>query len=76
MLNNSGVVDGDNVYNALDSRDFVALHPLTRPYVSISPEIENNVGVDNSTPNHHGIIGYLGDKNVARKIYDDLAGLP
>lgn len=59
-------------YNAYDEQDVVALNPLDKNYFAITPEIENNSGVKNSTDNHHGITGYLNDKKIARQIYDAL----
>ncbi|NLF72362.1 MAG: alpha/beta hydrolase [Candidatus Anammoximicrobium sp.] len=62
----------DKWFNAMDDRDVVALYPLSRKHFPISPEIENKTDVDNQTPNRHGIIGYLNDREVARRIYDAL----
>jgi hypothetical protein len=59
-------------YNAMDERDVVALYPLLRPRFVVNPEIENNTEVDNFTRNRHGIVGYLSDKDVAKKIHDAL----
>ncbi len=59
-------------YNAYDERDVVALNPLDGNYFPITPEIENNNLVKNSTHNHHGITGYLNDKEVAKQIYKAL----
>ncbi len=36
------------------------------------PDIVNNDAVDNKTDNRHGIIGYLNDANVARRIAECL----
>jgi hypothetical protein len=57
-------------FNAFDERDFVSLHPLDRVHFNIIPPIENKNNVDNHTPNRHGIIGYLNDVDVAKRIYD------
>lgn len=59
-------------YNAMDPNDIVALRPLTRENFGVTPDIENYTGVDNPTDNQHGISGYLGDKQVAKRIYDAL----
>lgn len=59
-------------YNAMDERDVVALYPLFKPRFDIDPAIENNTSVRNDTENRHGISGYLGDKDVAKRIYDAL----
>lgn len=56
-------------FNALDQRDVVALYPLTRKAFRIDPEIENKTDIDNHTENRHGIIGYLNDAEVARRIH-------
>ncbi|SNR74063.1 hypothetical protein SAMN06265360_1178 [Haloechinothrix alba] len=64
-------------FNALDERDFVALHPLDTTHFPLSPEepgISNKDDVHNSTANRHGISGYLQDKDVARRIHDALVG--
>jgi hypothetical protein len=58
--------------NAFDARDVVALHPLDRSYFPVTPEIENYGGVLNETSNRHGIVGYLSDPLVARRIHDGL----
>lgn len=59
-------------FNASDPRDVVALYPLTAEYFNISPSIIDKRNVNNGTPNRHGIIGYLNDKEVAKRIYDAL----
>lgn len=56
-------------YNAMDSLDIVALNPLDAANFGVSPAIENKTDVENQTENHHGIVGYLNDKDVARRIY-------
>jgi hypothetical protein len=56
-------------FNALDQRDAVALYPLDRRNFNVAPRIENKTNVDNATPNHHGIDGYLDDADVARRIH-------
>lgn len=59
-------------FNAFDERDIVALNPLDAKCFPIDPLIENKNNVDNDTDNRHGIMGYLNDKEVARRIYDAL----
>ena len=59
-------------YNAFDSRDVVSLYPLDDRNFPISPAIENYGNVRNGTPNRHGIVGYLGDGTVAKKIIQHL----
>jgi hypothetical protein len=59
-------------FNAMDSRDIVALYPLDSQHFSVSPPIENKTDVDNPTENRHGISGYLSDAVVAKRIYDAL----
>jgi hypothetical protein len=62
-------------YNALDTRDVVALYALdTNRFPLANPlhAIENFLSVRNKTTNRHGIAGYLDDKAVARVIYDAL----
>jgi len=59
-------------HNAMDPKDFVALYPLEAPHFVVSPEVENNKNVDNFVRNHHGIVGYLTDENVARRIYEGI----
>lgn len=59
-------------FNASDPADLVALHPLDDVQFPVEPPVENKVDVENSTPNHHGITGYLNDPVVAQRIYDAL----
>ena len=59
-------------YNAMDSRDVVALYPLSKHHFDVDPAIENKTDVRNETPNRHGISGYLSDPVVARRIHDAL----
>jgi hypothetical protein len=61
-------------YNAFDSRDLIALYPLDRDNFPVKPDIENYSRVRNRTDNRHGIIGYLDDATVAKKILDALGG--
>jgi hypothetical protein len=41
--------------NALDTRDFVALHPLDGQHFAVRPPVSNYTSVRNSTNNSHGI---------------------
>jgi hypothetical protein len=59
-------------FNAMDQRDVVSLYPLDKAHFNIIPEIENKTDVDNPTENRHGISGYLGDADVAARIYKGL----
>lgn len=54
--------------NAFDEKDVVALFPLDASNFPVNPAIENYRDVKNRTDNHHGIVGYLDDKDVARRI--------
>jgi hypothetical protein len=57
-------------FNAMDDRDVVSLYPLDKTHFGLTPVIDNKTNVKNGTSNRHGISGYLGDKEVAKKIYD------
>ncbi|HET9575343.1 MAG TPA: hypothetical protein VFP04_03015 [Nitrospira sp.] len=57
-------------FNAFDTHDIVALHPLDRANFPVTPEIENYAAVKNSTGNRHGIVGYLDDPRVAQRLLD------
>lgn len=60
-------------FNAMDSRDVVALYPLDVEHFQLNPpapSIENKTDVNNDTDNRHGIRGYLSDPVVARRIYE------
>ncbi len=59
-------------FNAFDTNDIVALHPLDERHFGVQPPVENYDKVDNDTPNQHGITGYLSDPVVARRIYEAL----
>ncbi len=59
-------------YNAFDPKDVVALYPLDVNNFPVQPAVENNNRVHNSTDNHHGIIGYLDDVDVARHVIGGL----
>jgi hypothetical protein len=59
-------------YNAYDTRDTVALYPLDAGNFPIQPAVANYGGVRNPTDNHHGIVGYLDDPEVAKHILDAL----
>jgi len=56
-------------FNAMDERDIVALYALTPDVFGVTPAIENKTDVDNHTANHHGIVGYLDDADVAQRIH-------
>lgn len=56
-------------FNAMDERDVVALFPLDGRHFDVDPAIENKTDVDNPTANRHGISGYLGDPEVAKRIH-------
>lgn len=55
-------------FNAYDPVDAVSLFPLMPERFNVTPIA--NVKVNNPTPNHHGITGYLGDPTVAARILD------
>jgi hypothetical protein len=59
-------------FNALDTRDVVALYQLDATTFPITPLVENYAGVRNGTENAHGIAGYLNDPIVAERIYKAL----
>lgn len=59
-------------YNAMDDRDVVSLYPLDTQNFPITPAITNKTNVDNHTDNRHGIVGYLNDPDVAKRIYQAL----
>jgi hypothetical protein len=56
-------------FNAYDDGDVVALYPLDAERFPVQPTVENYGEVRNPTPNKHGITGYLGDPEVARRIH-------
>jgi hypothetical protein len=57
-------------YNVRDRRDIVALYTLdSRSGWNLNPAIENYEDALNTTSNHHGISGYLGDPQVAARIH-------
>lgn len=58
--------------NAYDKRDIVALNPLDKKRFDVTPAIENLSHVRNGSTNRHRIIGYLGDRIVAERIYRKL----
>ncbi|HVI58035.1 MAG TPA: hypothetical protein VM619_04055 [Luteimonas sp.] len=60
-------------FNAYDPNDVVSLNPLDAKNFAITPAIENKGDVDNGTDNQHGIVGYLDDAVVARRIHEALA---
>jgi hypothetical protein len=59
-------------YNAFDRRDTVALYPLDAANFPVQHAIDNYGEVKNTTDNHHGIVGYLDDPDVAKHILDGL----
>jgi hypothetical protein len=59
-------------FNAFDTRDVVALYPLDRANFPVTPAIENYSEVKNSTENRHGIVGYLDNTEVAKKLLNAL----
>jgi hypothetical protein len=59
-------------YNAFDTRDSLALYPLDKDNFPVMPAIENYGGVRNPTNDRHGIVGYLDDPNVTKKVLDAL----
>jgi pimeloyl-ACP methyl ester carboxylesterase len=60
-------------YNAFDTRDVVSLYPLDAENFPVAKPIQNNSRVRNHTDNRHGIVGYLDDSDVARRITDAIA---
>jgi len=61
-------------YNALDTRDVVALYPLDDANFPVQPPaIENYDRVRNWTENRHSIAGYLDDAAVAGHIIEALS---
>ena len=59
-------------FNAYDPNDVVSLNALDAKHFAITPAIENKGDVDNWTDNQHGIVGYLDDAVIARRIYEAL----
>jgi hypothetical protein len=62
-------------FNAMDEADVVSLYPLDTSNFPLAPQVPaiiNKTDVENWTGNHHGIAGYLDDKDVAKRIYDAL----
>lgn len=55
-------------YNAYDPRDVVALYPLDGDNFPVQPPIVNNGKIKNSTDNRHGIVGYLDDVELAKRV--------
>lgn len=54
----------------MDPDDVVSLYPLTKKHFNTGGDIENYDKVQNWTENQHGIVGYLDDKKVAKRIFD------
>lgn len=74
LLPISNPVGARGWYNAFDTRDIVALYPLSPPdNFAVAPEIKNNCKVNNWTESRHGIIGYLDNPDVAKAIHDGLS---
>lgn len=66
----------DAWHNVYDPRDVVSLYPLSGgrfPVPDDGPRIVDRT-VENTTPNRHGIDGYLGEPTVARTVHDALVG--
>lgn len=59
-------------HNARDPNDVVSLYPLDADNFRTNPLIENHDAVDNRTDNQHGIVGYLPDPWVARRLHEAL----
>lgn len=61
-------------FNALDTRDVVALFPLSTEHFDVGADhtITTHADVDNHTDNRHGIAGYLDDAEVAKVIHQAL----
>ena len=57
-------------FNAFDKRDVVALYPLDGANFPVTPGVDNYSNVKNSTDNRHGIVGYLDDPEVAKRLLD------
>lgn len=55
-------------FNAFDERDVVALYSLDENNFPITPVVENYKGVKNHTINRHGIVGYLDDATIVKRI--------
>lgn len=60
-------------FNAFDTRDVVAPHPLDHQRFAITPPIANYRGVRNDSTNHHALTDYLRDPRVAGEIRSALA---
>lgn len=60
-------------FNAFDRRDVVSLYPLDANNFPVGGTITNHGDVRNHTSNRHGIVGYLDDASVARRVVDALA---
>jgi pimeloyl-ACP methyl ester carboxylesterase len=60
-------------FNARDKRDIVALYPLDSEHNwGVDPPIENNSDIENPTSNRHCAVGYLSDREIARRIHQEL----
>ena len=66
---------GPNVkswFNAFDERDVVSLYPLDEDNFPVNPAVENYKGLMNHTNNRHGIVGYLDNPTIAKRILSQL----
>jgi hypothetical protein len=61
-------------FNAVDDDDLVALFPLDPDNFNVEPPIENKIDIDHPGADRHGVTGYLGDPEVARRIRDAVLG--
>lgn len=59
-------------FNAFDKRDVVSLFPLDQENFPVTPAIENYDRVRNHTENRHGVIGYLDDPTIAKRVLSQL----
>lgn len=55
-------------FNAFDTRDVMAPHPLDHQRFTITPPIDNYGGVRNDSTNHHALTHYLRDPRVSDEI--------
>jgi hypothetical protein len=61
-------------FNAVDDDDLVALFPLDPDNFNVEPPVENKTDIDHPGADRHGVAGYLGDPEVARRIRDAVLG--
>ena len=57
-------------FNGRDKEDTVALYEISGNNYRGAPQVTNYSGANNGSDNQHGIIEYLGDKVIAKAIYD------